>query len=89
MANKHILLCQSCSWKLVSELSDTGLHELRNDAMGTRKFRCPRCGRAIVPRKTKDPQEEQDRKADSEKIKEENKKWIEENIKFQQDFNKE
>jgi hypothetical protein len=89
MPDKHILLCQSCSWKLVSDLSDVALHELKNDSMGPRKFRCPRCGRAVVPRKTSDPQEEQNRKKEGERLKEESRKWIEENIKFQKEFKRE
>lgn len=89
MAKKYILLCQSCSWKLVSDLSDDGLHELNNDSMSSRKFRCPKCGRAVVPRKIADPQEEQNRKTESERLKQESKKWMEENIKFQNNFMKE
>jgi predicted RNA-binding Zn-ribbon protein involved in translation (DUF1610 family) len=89
MAKKYILLCQSCSWKIVSDLSDSGLHELKNDSMSSRKFRCPNCGRAVVPRGVSDPQKEQDRKAESERLKEENKKWMEENIRFQNNFVKE
>lgn len=89
MARKYILLCQSCSWKLVSDLSESGLYELKNDSMSSRKFRCPQCGKAVVPRKIKDPQEEQNRKAESERLKQENKKWMEENIKFQNNFMKE
>lgn len=89
MAKKHILLCQSCSWKLVSDLSDSGLVEIKNDSMSSRKFRCPKCGRAVAPRSIKDPQEEHDRKAETERVREENKRWMEENIRFKTDFMRE
>lgn len=88
-SEKYILICASCSWKLVSDLSDLNLYELKSDTMSSRKFRCPGCGRAISPRRADDPQSQQDDKAQSQRMIEENKKWIEENIKFQEEFAKE
>jgi hypothetical protein len=40
----------------------------------------------MTPRKCKDPQAELNAKAKSDKVKEENKKWMEESVAFQKDF---
>lgn len=89
MAKIYILLCSSCDWKIVSDLSDTTLHELKNDTMGGRKFRCPRCGKAVSPRLAPDPQSDLDRKKEEDRLRHQNKKWMEENIQFQKNFNEE
>lgn len=88
-SDKYILICNSCSWKLISDLKDSNLYELKSDTLSSKKFRCPTCGRAVCPRAAADPQREQDNKANSEKMIEENKKWMQENIKFQEEFEKE
>lgn len=88
MAEKFILLC-GCGWKMVSDLNNTGLHELKNDTMSARKFRCPSCGFAVCPRKIKDPQAELERKKLDDRIAEENRSWLEESKKAQEQFLKE
>lgn len=84
--NKFIILCQSCGWKTISDLSDCGLYELKNDSMSSKKFRCPKCGRAITPRPISDPQSELERRKEDEKLEEQKKDWIKENIAFQKEF---
>lgn len=85
MSGKFMLLC-GCGWKMVSDLSETGLYEVRNDAMGPRKFRCPVCGFAVTPRPTKDPQSEADRKAAEIKVAEEDRRWLEESARERAEF---
>ena len=86
MSDKYILLCQYCSWKKITDLKDSGLYELKNDTLSNRKFRCPKCGRAVCPRSTKDPQGELNNKLESERIKEDNQRWIKESFRFQEEF---
>lgn len=83
---KYILLCEFCSWKTISDLTDTSLYELKSDTLSNKKYRCPKCGRAVAPRKCKDPQAEIDRAKRDEKIKLDNKKWMEESVEFQKGF---
>lgn len=80
MAGKFLLLC-GCGWKMISDLSETGLYEVRNHTMGPRKFRCPSCGFAVTPRPAKDPQSEADSKAADARAAEENKRWLEESAR--------
>ena len=87
--SKKILLCSWCGWKRISDLTDPDLKELKNDTMSSRKFRCLKCGRGIAPRPIKDPQKELELKNKETNIKEENKKWIDEVLQFQDDFRKE
>lgn len=88
MSEKFILLCASCSWKKISDLEEDVI-ELKNDSMSSRKFKCEKCGRAVVPRKIKDPQSDLDKKIKEQKIQEENENWIKENINFKNKFLKE
>lgn len=88
MAEKHILLC-GCGWKRVSDLSDGDLFELKNDTMSARKFRCPKCGFAVAPRKAKDPQSELERKLVEQKIQNDYAKWLEESARDREEFLKE
>lgn len=88
MSKKYILICEFCNWKVISELENLNLYELKSDTLSNKKYRCPRCGRGITPRKTKDPQSEIEKDNEENRIKKENEKWVEENIKFQIDFNK-
>jgi|688.fasta_scaffold111793_4 hypothetical protein len=89
MSKKRIVLCDYCGWKKVCDPDESGLHELKSDTLSNKKFRCPGCGRAISARPFKDPQGEADRKSQETKMEEENKKWIEEHIQFQEKFLKE
>lgn len=84
--SKAIVLCVSCGWKTVAEENEIGLKELKNDTLSSKKYRCPGCGRAISPRKFGDPQKEQDRKENEDRMKKENEKWIKENLDFQKKF---
>lgn len=87
--NKSLLLCQSCGWKIISDLSNLKLYELKSDTMSARKFRCPQCGRAIAPRPISDPQGDLDRKKEDDKLEAQKKEWMSENIQFQKEFMKE
>lgn len=87
--SKKILLCSWCNWKRISDLNDPDLKELKNDSMSARKFRCPKCGRGVAPRPIKDPQKELELKNQETTIQQENKKWIEEIVQFQEEFRKE
>lgn len=87
--NKKILLCSWCGWKRISDLNDTDLKELKNDTLSSRKFRCQKCGRGVAPRPIKDPQKELELKNQETTIEQENKKWIEEILQFQEEFRKE
>jgi predicted RNA-binding Zn-ribbon protein involved in translation (DUF1610 family) len=86
---KHIFLCDNCNWKLISNIDDVKLYKLDSDSLSNKKYRCPSCGRAITPRKIKDPQKELEQKKEEEKLNQENKKWIEESIEFKNNFLKE
>jgi hypothetical protein len=89
MSNKYIFICESCDWKKTCGIEESGLRELKSDAMSSRKFRCPGCGRAMTPRGAKDPQSDIDRKLDDEKNRKENNKWMHDAIQFQSNFLKE
>jgi predicted RNA-binding Zn-ribbon protein involved in translation (DUF1610 family) len=80
-----IFLCDSCGWKKVAEESSSGLKESNNDSSG-KKYKCPSCGRAIVPRKCLDPQADLDRKKKEQRIKKENERWLEDSEEFQKKF---
>jgi hypothetical protein len=88
MAEKFILLC-SCGWKRISDLSDKDLHELKNDTMSCRKFRCPSCGFAVSPRPAKDPQSELEGRLRERRMQEDDKKWLEESARAREEFMKE
>lgn len=64
----------------------SGLHELKNDSMSGRKFRCLGCGRGVVPRPAPDPQYEVDMKVKEEKSRSEYEDWMEKSIDFQRNF---
>jgi len=85
-SSNSILLCLSCGWKKVCDPDASGLLELKNDSMSSRKFRCPGCGRAIAPRSHQDPQSEMNRRASDERIKAENEVFINEVMDFQKNF---
>ena len=87
--SKKILLCEFCGWKKIAELDSSEIKELKNDSLSSRKFRCKKCGRAITPRSIKDPQKEVNLKSKELSLQEENKKWIEEALQFQNEFKKE
>lgn len=89
MTEKFMLLC-NCGWKKISDLKgDVGAVELKNDTLSNRKFRCPRCGFAVTPRKTKDPQFDLDRAKKDMETENQNKKWLEESVEKQIEFIKE
>lgn len=88
MASFFMLLC-GCGWKKTTDLKNEELYELKSDTMSSRKFRCPSCGMAVTPRPAKDPQSELDARIRNEKIVEENKRWLEESAKDQEEFLKE
>jgi hypothetical protein len=83
---KVIILCSFCGWKKIAESDNTGLSEIKNDSLSSRKYRCPGCGRATSPRKFSDPQKEQDRKNEEEKMKKNEEKWRQENLDFHTRF---
>jgi hypothetical protein len=83
-----ILMC-GCGWKKTTDLKDKNIHELKNDTMSSRKFRCPSCGKAVTPRHAKDPQSELDARIRSEKIAEDNRRWLADSLKAQEKFLKE
>lgn len=82
----QIFLCASCGWKRVAPIDDSGMHELSNDTMSARKFRCPSCGRAIVPRRFPNPQADVEKKAHEESMKSEHEKWLENSMDYQKSF---
>jgi hypothetical protein len=89
MSEKFLLLC-GCGWKRISDLKeDIGIVELKNDTLSARKFRCPSCGFAVTPRKTKDPQLELDRARRDREMAEENRRWLDESTEKQAEFIKE
>lgn len=89
MTEKFLLLC-GCGWKSISDLKgEVGAVEINNDTLSSRKFRCPSCGFAVTPRKTKDPQAELDRARKDVEIAEENKRWLEDSVEKQIEFIKE
>lgn len=88
-SNKVILLCSACDFKKVCALEETGLVELKNDSMSSRKFRCPWCGRAVAPRKFPDPQADLENKAKEERLKVDHEAFVGESIEFQRKFSEE
>jgi DNA-directed RNA polymerase subunit RPC12/RpoP len=86
--NKSIILCEYCGWKRVGDPESFGLHELKNDSMSGRKFRCPGCGRGVVPRPTQDPQHELDTRIREERSKLEYEEWMEKSRESQRNFTK-
>lgn len=87
-SSKSIILCEYCGWKRVCNPDSSGLHELANDSMSGRKFRCPSCGRGVVPRPTQDPQFEIDKKIKENRNKLEYEEWMERSMDFQTNFMK-
>lgn len=85
-SRKVIILCASCGFKKVCDPDDTGLAEVKNDAMGPSKIRCPGCGRAVVPRKFPDPQAELEGRAKEERLKAEHEAFVGEAAEFQRKF---
>lgn len=85
-SNKAILLCSACGWKQICNPDFDGVVEIKNDAMGSRKFRCPKCGRGVCPRSFPDPQSEMDRKARDNRIKSDNEAFMDETMEFQRRF---
>lgn len=81
-----IFLCASCGWKKVCRMEQSGLHELRTDAMSSRKFRCPSCGRGIAPRKFPDPQSEADRQSEEDSMKAQYEEWLGRSMEHQREF---
>lgn len=88
MNEKFLFLC-GCGRKSVSGLEDSGMVEIKNDTLSNRKFRCPSCGFAITPRKTKDPQADIERFRKEKEMAEETKKWLEDSVERQVNFIKE
>lgn len=88
MNEKFIFLC-GCGWKSVSCLEDSGIVEIKNDTLSNRKFRCPSCGFAITPRKTKDPQADIEKAIKEKEMAEETKRWLEDSVQRQVNFIKE
>jgi len=86
MSKKSIFLCQACGWKRVCDPNSSGLLETKNDAESPSKFRCPTCGRGIVPRKFPDPQAENEMRASEERMREENQAFLDEVTQFQKKF---
>lgn len=87
--SKYILLCDYCSWKTISDLDSLKSQEIKNDTLSCKKFRCPKCGRAVSAKKIKDPQKDLEKQKEELRVQEENKKWMDESIAFQINFNKE
>jgi DNA-directed RNA polymerase subunit RPC12/RpoP len=83
---KYLLFCDYCNWKKISNLEGDDVLELKNDSMSSRKYRCLNCGRAVSPKKIKDPQKEMEKKAKEQSLKKENEKWAEDNFKFKENF---
>jgi transposase len=81
-----IFLCSSCGWKKVCGMDDSGLREVSNDTISSRKFRCPSCGRAISPKKFPNPQSEMDKTAAEKSMKLELEAWMAESAEFQSKF---
>ena len=67
-------------------MDESGLLELKNDSMSSRKFRCPGCGMAITPRPFQDPQRDLELKFKDEKIKKENEEFVAEANEFRRKF---
>lgn len=89
MPEKFMLLC-TCGWKRVSALDSLeDVVELHNDTLGARKFRCPSCGFAVTPRKSKDPQSEVDKLRLEQEMERENRRWLEDSAEKQVKFIKE
>lgn len=87
MANKMFMfLCSSCGWKRVCPLEESGLFELKSDALSARKFRCPQCGRAMCPRASSDPQADLEMNIEEDRLRRENESFIEETEQFQKNF---
>jgi DNA-directed RNA polymerase subunit RPC12/RpoP len=87
--SKYILFCDYCGYKIISDLKNLDLYELKNDTLSGKKYRCKNCGRAISPRKFKDPQKDLEKKQEEERIDQENKIWLQSSIDFQANFLKE
>lgn len=81
-----IFLCSSCGWKRVSAEGQSGLVELANDSMSSKKFRCPSCGRGIAPRKFSNPQADVERVASEEAAKSEHERWLDMTMDYQRSF---
>lgn len=87
--SKYILLCDYCGWKAISDFKNTDIHELKNDTLSNKKYRCKKCGRGVCLRKFQDPQSELDKKIQEEKSKKETEDWIIENMDYRKNFLKE
>lgn len=83
---KSIILCEYCGWKRVGDPESLGLHELNNDSMSGRKFRCQGCGRGLVPRPTQDPQQDVDARIREERSNSEYEEWMEKSRESQRQF---
>lgn len=89
MKMSNILYCQYCCWKKnVKDASEINLKEV-NSTDKKKRYRCPSCGRPITLRNSLDLQKEVDAKLKKEKHEKEMKDWIQENINFFQNSNKE
>jgi len=86
---KKILFCEYCNWKIILDLANSDVYELKTDTLSNKKYRCKNCGRAVAPRKISDPQKELEIKKEKKKLEEENEKWIKENSNFRVNFLKE
>jgi transcription initiation factor TFIIIB Brf1 subunit/transcription initiation factor TFIIB len=75
----EILYCDYCNWKKVTR-----------DASGDeKKIKCSSCGRLIKAKKIPDPQKELELQIKKEKDEEDLKKWMEDTLKYREEFNNE
>jgi DNA-directed RNA polymerase subunit RPC12/RpoP len=75
-----ILYCEYCNWKKILRDKDPSEKDV---------FKCPSCGRIIKLKKISDPQKELELQIKKEKDEEELKKWMEDTLKYREEFNNE
>lgn len=86
MKTINILYCDYCNWKKITkDFSDVGLTKV-SEGKDFKSYKCPSCGRLIKSKKTFDPQKELEIKINKEKQNEELKKWMQETIRYREEF---
>lgn len=89
MKTINILYCDYCNWKKITkDFSDVDLKEV-DSGKDYKSYKCPSCGRLIKSKKTSDPQKELINRIKKEKQNEELKKWMEDTIKYREEFENE
>jgi DNA-directed RNA polymerase subunit RPC12/RpoP len=86
----NIIYCDYCGWKkLTKDFSDLSLVEVKSEDEKIKKFKCPSCGRLIRSRKSEfDPQKDIDLRLKKQRQKEELKNWVEDAMKYREEFEK-